>query len=202
MFELTALKPLFGILAMVFEVCSFLPYLRDIFARKTQPHIYSWLIWSILQTTAVAAMIIGGAGLGAWTLGIGAFFAVFIFLASFKYGTKNITVFDTICLMGALAAVVLWIIQKDPLYSVVLITAIDFIGFLPTYRKGFAEPYTETVLAYVLWTIAYFLGTLAIMTYSITTTLYIASLVVTDAICVAVLLAGRQRQKKIAAVKA
>jgi len=177
---------------MILAVISFLPYLKDIFAQKTKPHIYSWLIWSILQTTGVLAMIVGHAGWGALGLGIGSLFCIFIFFLSFKYGTKNITTFDTFCLLGAICAILVWVFLKDPLYSVILVTAIDFVGFIPTYRKGYFDPQSETVSLYVLSAVSNLLNLLAIGSYTVTTTLYVASLVITNVVCVSILLIRRR----------
>jgi hypothetical protein len=64
-------KEFFGVIAVIIGLASFFPYLRDIFLRKTTPHMYSWLVWSILQTIGVIAMIVGHAGYGAFGLAVG-----------------------------------------------------------------------------------------------------------------------------------
>lgn len=185
------LKLIFGIIAVALGLASFFPYVRDIFLKKTTPHIYSWLVWSILQTIGVIAMIGGNAGYGSFGLAMGGLVSVSVFLLSFKYGTKNITIFDTICLVGALIAVMVYFFQKDPLLAVILITVIDFIGFLPTYRKGYMEPQSETVTLYLLSAISNAFALVAIIDYSMTTVLYVGSLVITNGIIVAILLGRR-----------
>lgn len=57
-------KLIFGILSIVVAIVCFLPYFNDIFKRKTEPHMYSWLIWTILQGVGVAAQLKDGAGYG------------------------------------------------------------------------------------------------------------------------------------------
>lgn len=185
-------KAIFGFAALVLGVIPFFPYLRDIFAGKTKPHLYSWLVWSVLQTTGVVAMVLGGAGYGAMGLGFNAIFVFVVLALSFKFGTKNITLFDTFCFIGALAAVAAWIVEKNPLYSVVLVTLIDFVAFLPTYRKSYVEPYTETPLSYALWALSDVCGVAALASYSVVTTLYVASLIATNALCVAIILLRRR----------
>jgi len=185
-------KIIFGFLSTILAVLSFLPYLKDIFAQKTKPHIYSWLIWSILQTTGVLAMIAGHAGWGALGLGVGSFFCIFIFFISFKYGTKDITTSDTICLVGTICAILVWVFLKDPLFSVILVTIIDFAGFIPTYRKSYVNPQSETISLYALSAVSNLLNFLAIGNYSVTTALYVTSLVITNAVCVFILVARRR----------
>ncbi len=180
-------KEIFGIVAAIIGLVSFFPYLRDIFLRKTTPHIYSWLVWSILQTIGVVAMIMGHAGFGSLGLLAGGLVSISVSLLSFRYGTKNITKFDTVCLVGALLTVLIYFLQKDALTAVILITVIDFIGFLPTYRKGYFEPRSETVTLYLLSAISNVCALFAIENYSLVTTLYIGSLVVTNLIIVSIL---------------
>lgn len=88
-------KIILGVLATILGIISFLPYLRDILNKKTKPHVYSWLVWTIIQTVGVLAMIKGGASFGALALAVGSLFCITIFLLAFKYGTRNITKFDT-----------------------------------------------------------------------------------------------------------
>ncbi len=41
-------KVVLAVLSVVIAILwGFVPYFRDIFRRKTQPHAYTWLIWSI-----------------------------------------------------------------------------------------------------------------------------------------------------------
>jgi uncharacterized membrane protein HdeD (DUF308 family) len=181
-----------GIIATVISVISFFPYLRDVFRRKTQPHSYTWLIWTILQVTGVVAMFNNGAGIGALALTVGAFFCGYIFILSLKYGTKNITLFDTVCLIGALAAIAVYVFLHNPVLSVILITVIDFVGFLPTLRKAYVEPYSETISLYALGVIWSTFNIIAISTYSLTTTLYPSCILFANAVCCLVLWAKRK----------
>ncbi len=187
-----SLKLLFGIIATILAIVCFLPYLRDIVAKKTTPHIYSWLVWSILQTVGVIAIFQGGGQFGSLGLAVGLLFCISIFLLSFKYGTKNITKFDTLCLIGSMIAIVIWLIQRDHTLSVILITIIDFVAFLPTYRKGYAEPRSETSTTYLLSAISNVFALLALAQYSLTTSLYIVSLVASNSGIVLILLIRRK----------
>lgn len=187
------IKTICGIIATIVSIISFFPYLRNIFRRKTQPHSYTWLIWTILQVTGVVAMFNNHAGIGTLALAVGAVFCGYIFILSLKYGTKNITLFDTCCLVGALAAIVVYIFLHNPVLSVILITVTDFVGFLPTLRKAFAEPYTETISLYLLGVIWSAFNIVAISTYSITTTLYPSCILFANAVCCCVLWGRRKR---------
>jgi hypothetical protein len=187
-------KTVCGVIATLISMASYIPYLRDLFARKTQPHTYTWLIWTILQITGTVAMFSTGAGIGAMALAVGSVFCIFIFILSLKYGTKNITVFDTICLIGALAAIGVYLFLHNPILSVILISLIDFVGFLPTLRKAYAEPYSETLSMFALGVVWSGFNLIAISTYSISTTLYPACIMFANGLCAALLWIRRKSQ--------
>jgi hypothetical protein len=115
-----------------------------------------------------------------------------IFLLSIKYGTRNIKLFDTACLAAALVAVAFYLLVDNPVWSVVLVSIIDFVAFLPTYRKGFQEPNTETLSAYAIAAFGNGFSIFALQNYSVTTVLYLASLVASNSIFVAILLVRRK----------
>jgi hypothetical protein len=186
------IKTACGIIATIISMVAFIPYLKDIFRKKTQPHSYTWLIWTILQITGVVAMFNNGAGIGALALATGALFCMYVFILSLKYGTKNITVFDTVCLIGALAAIGIYIFLHNPTLSVILITVIDFAGFLPTLRKAYAEPYSETISLFTLGVVWSTFNLVAISSYSIVTTLYPAFILFANALCSALLWTRRK----------
>jgi predicted permease len=186
-------KFLFGIIGGILNVVSFIPYLLDIFKGKTKPHSYTWLIWSIIQTTGTIAIFLNGGAYGALGLAIGSLFCIAIFFLSFKYGTRNVTKFDSTLLIGALLAILVWIFTKNALYSIILVSVIDFSGYLPTARKGYEEPHTETISLYVMNAMTDILGLLALSTYSATTVLYLATLLFANTSLVTLLTLRRRR---------
>lgn len=181
-----------GVLALFIALVSFIPYLRDIFARKTTPHIYSWLIWGILQITASLAILQENSLYSALgSLGFG-LVSITVFFLSFKYGTKRITTFDTLCFVGALITIGVWVFLNNITLSVILVTVIDLLGFLPTYRKGYQEPYSETLFLFTCSAISNTLSLLAITHHSVSSSLYVASLVVTNVIFIIIVFLRRR----------
>ena len=189
-------KLFWALFSIVLTVIVFIPYIWDIFKKKTQPHIYTWLIWGILQSVATAAVLKGGGGYGSWSIAVGAFFCLSIFGLAFKYGTKNIKKFDLYCLIGAFLALIVYFLINNPLYSIILVATIDFTAFLPTFRKGYEEPYTETLLTFMLSALGNAISILALQNYSVTTMLYLITLFLTNSAFCIILLIGRNRTKK------
>lgn len=187
-----SLPIIFALASSLIGISCFVPYIRDIFIHKTKPHSYSWLVWTILQGTGAIAMFQGGAGIGVTSLAIGAFLCGFIFVLSFFYGTKNITTFDTACLIASLISLIFYFFAKDPLLTVILVSLIDFIGFIPTLKKSYFEPETETSSTYFLSGLSSILALGALEQFTPTTSLYLFSVVFTNLLC-AILLFFRKK---------
>lgn len=168
-------------------------YFKDIFAGKTKPHAFSWLVWAVLTAIAFAGQMYDNGGPGAWVTATTAAVCFIIFGLALTKGERYITTSDKLNLAGAGGALVLWFYTSDPVFSIILITFIDFLGFLPTVRKSFHKPHEETLIHYVLAGLKFVLAIIALDHYSVTTWLYPASLVVAN-LLFALMLIIRRRQ--------
>jgi len=188
-----SLKLIFAIISiLVFVGGGFLPYIRDIFLKKTQPHVYSWLIWVITQGTAVAGLWYGNGGWGTIIMFISVTFVFLVFLLSLKYGTHNITKGDTILLVASLLAVVVWWQLNSPLLAVAMVSIIDFVGYFPSYRKTFAEPWTETPFSWAAFSVANIFGMLALNEYNLLTLTYLITITIANIIILIICLLRRK----------
>ena len=165
-------KELIGGISTIVSLIAYVPYIRNLLKGKTRPHLFSWLVWSVLGGVAFGLQLSGGAGAGAWIMGIIGLMSFIIFLLSFKKGTKDIQVIDWFCLSGAMLALFFWIITKTPLLSVIFVILTDGLAFVPTVRKSYFRHYEETILMYVINTIKFVLSILATKNYSLITVLY------------------------------
>lgn len=165
-------KTLLGFSALAIAVISYIPYFRNIFLGKTRPHAFTWLVWGTLNAIAFAGQVQDNAGPGAWALGFTAFATLSIFVLSLFKGEKDIRRFDWFCLIGSFVAIIPWLITSDPLLSVVFITLIDVIAFMPTVRKSIKKPWQETLATYTLSIFKYFLIVAALERYTVVTTLF------------------------------
>lgn len=136
------------------------------------------MVWTITIGIATIAGFRDGGGYGNVSMCIGTILCGVIFLLSFKKGTKNINKFDLYCLILALAILIFYMFTNDGLTSVIAVSIIDTIAFLPTYRKASQEPHSETLSLYVLATISYALDFLALQNYTLTTSVFILTSVV------------------------
>ena len=185
-------KLLFGIISIVVASISYIPYFRDIFKNKTKPHLFSWFIFSITTGIIFALQMKGGAGVGGWITLILTFIFFIIFLLSFKYGTKDIKWIDIIFLILALLAIPIWLIAKQPVISVILLTSIDMLGFAPTVRKSWNNPYSETLSMYTVTIFRYILVFPSLETYNLLTLLFPIVWLIANTVLVIVLVYRRK----------
>lgn len=174
------IKIILTIIATIICVVAFFPYFKDTFSLKTRPHTYTWLIWAITQGTAVFGIWYGGGGWGALNLTVGTLFVIAVFLFSLKYGTKNITKSDTAILIVALSAIVVWWQLDKPLISVMMISAIDVIGYIPSFRKSYQEPWSETLISWILFSVSNIFAILALKEYNLLTVTYLVAITSTN----------------------
>ncbi len=172
------IKLLLAVTGSIIALLAYYPYIKSILKRQTKPHAYSWLIWSILLGTATVASIQGGAGFATIGLAILTIADIVVLLLSLKYGTKDITKSDTTLLTLALLAIILWWQLDSPLIAVFMVSAIDAVAHIPTYRKTFHDPYSESVLFWIAIFLSYILTLLASAHYSLLTVTYLATLTV------------------------
>ena len=165
-----------------------LPYLWDIFKGRVKPHPYTWFVWSVVSCIIFFGQIAKGAGIGALPTGASEIFTVIIFLFSLKYGFKGVTRTDTVFLILALLGLVPWIITKDPTLSVVTAVSIDLIAFVPTLRKTWKYPATETPILYGSNVLRHILALFSLQAYNVATTLHSIAMIITNTVMTGIIL--------------
>lgn len=172
-------------------LAAFIPYFRDIARRRTKPHAFSWFVWSVIMSISFFASLSKGGGYGAYAVGGTAAACLAVFVASLFRGEREITLVDGLSLAAALFGIVLWTVTSDPAAAVIIVTLVDAVGFIPTFRKSYWKPGQETLLMYALNAAGLAMSLFALQAVSLTTVLYPASVVVTNAIFVTVVMARR-----------
>lgn len=187
-------KELLSAAAIVLTFAMFVPYIRSIRRGWTKPHVFSWLIWALSTFVVFLAQLAGSGGVGAWPIGVSGLITAYVAaLAYSKKSDTTITRSDWVFLIVALAAVPCWLFTADPLWAVVILTALDLAGFGPTFRSAYSEPYSERIGFYSLGAVRNALAVLALEHYSVTTVLFPAAVGVACAAFVA-MVAYRRRQ--------
>jgi hypothetical protein len=169
-------KSLFGAAAIVLTFALFYPYVRSIILGETRPHVLSWVIWGLGTFTVFFAQLADGAGIGAWPIGLSALITSYVALLSWmKRSDLSITLLDWGCLVVALSALPIWLLTSSPLWAVLILTAIDLVGFGPTVRKAYAKPREERIWFFLLGALRNAFAIAALEHYSPTTVVFPAA---------------------------
>jgi uncharacterized membrane protein YhfC len=182
-----------GIAATAIALISYIPYFRDIIARRTRPHAFTWLIWGTLTAIAFVGQLVGHAGPGAWVTAFTALVCLVIAGIAVFDGERDIMRLDWIAFAGAGIALICWFLTRGPLLSVILITVIDNLGFVPTLRKSYERPYEETMSTYAMSGLKWILGLIALERFTVTTALFPLAIVIASWLFVVMLLIRRRQ---------
>ncbi len=165
-------KNLIGYISMIVAVAGYIPYYVTILNGKTKPHAFSWITWTFAIILVFVAQMSRGAGPGAWVTGISALACIGISVLALLMGDKDITRGDEMVFGVALASIPLWVVTRDPLWSVALMVIINHLGFIPTFRKTYRDPHSENLPFYYSVVIKFALGMVALDRLSLVTALF------------------------------
>lgn len=168
------MNELIAIIAILLTFIGYVPYIRDILKGKTRPHPYSWFVWGFATIVIAALQLSDNAGVGAYVTLCTGSIAFLVFILSLRFSTQ-ITRSDTIFFVAALVATAVWLVAEQPVLSITLLVGIDMLGFIPTIRKSWNTPYSETLTLYQIGTLRHFLSIFALQSYSYVTVLFPAT---------------------------
>ncbi|WP_417222146.1 hypothetical protein [Amphritea sp.] len=189
----THLKLIFSGLAILLTFVAFVPYIRSILRGNTRPHVFSWFIWGITTVIVFFAQLEAQGGIGAWPIGLSGVVTVGVAVLAFlKRADISITRTDWVFFTIALASLPFWYLTSDPLWTVVVLTLVDLLGFGPTMRKAYGFPHQENQLFFLSFMLRNVFVILALEHYSITTVLFPLSIAVACS-CLLMIVAYRRR---------
>lgn len=182
------MKETLAVAAALLAIAGNVPYIRDVLRGRVQPHAYTWLVWTLVTGITFFGQLAKGAGVGALPTFASGLFTVAIFSLSLRYGFKNPTRSDRAFLAVALAGLVPWVLTSDPTWSVVIAVGIDLVAFVPTLRKTWRAPMTETPLLYAMNVARHVLALFSLQAYNVATVLHSAAMIVTNGLMTAFIL--------------
>ena len=177
-------KLFLGIVAAIIGLVSYIPYFWGIYRGQIKPHGFTWFVWGVLTGIGFVAQLLSGGGAGSFLMLIYSLLCFSVAIIAFKQGHVKYVLFDWISLSGALFASGLWLLTKNPLTAVILISLSDGIAILPTMRKAYYYPNEESVLPWFVGVFTYIFSILALDSRSLTNWLYPASIIFFDLVFV------------------
>jgi hypothetical protein len=147
-------EALFGVLAGVIGAADTVPYVRDILAGSTRPYRWTWLIWGVLAIVVCFSQWADGAS---WSLIVAAVQAVltfFIFLLAMRRGEGRLGRVEAVMLAVAAGGVLGWVVADEPIVATVCVVAADLVGTAMMLPKTYRDPGSETLVTFVLASVA------------------------------------------------
>jgi len=142
---------LFALISTIIYMVGAIPYWKDVINGRTIPHVFSAWVWLILVWINVHVLwkneeyyslipsVIMFFSLIFWTI-----FGIFLIKK------VQINWFDYGCLVISLLMLLYYFTSNNILYTVIFTAIIDFLAFLPTFKKWWLQPWTESILIYIL----------------------------------------------------
>lgn len=161
-----------GVASGIFNVIGLIPYIRDILRHKTKPERATWWIWLTLNVIAFFAQLAAGATWSLFMTGAQLMAVLITAILSVKYGYGVFKKKDLLSLLIAMFGILLWKFTRDPLMALIIVIAVDALGFWLTLAKTWAAPHTETLIAWVFASISGTLGVLSVGELDLTKLIY------------------------------
>jgi len=154
--------------ATIFIVGGTVSYIRDIRRATVTPNLVTWFLWSLAPLIAVAAQLYSGSGTTVILTATVGLCPLIVFLYGLRRGSFKPTTFDWCCGIASVTALVLWQISGSGVVGVLFSIAADALGAIPTLRKTFSHPRSESPLFFGLFAISALVTLLTITEWSIT----------------------------------
>ncbi len=140
----------FVFIGAVIGMSGTLMYAWNTFKGLTQPNRVSWVLWTIAPMLAVASELRSGADwqwVTTFVIGLG---PAVVVLASFaNHGAVwRLGPFDLACGAASVGGLVLWILTSNDTLALCAFIAADALAALPTVRKAWRQPGTESAWAF------------------------------------------------------
>lgn len=197
--DIVTLKQILSFVAVTLTFLAYIPYYRDILKGKTHPHVYSWSLWAILTVLIFALQIKGGAGPAAYVTMAAGLLCLGVIGLGLKHGKRDITQSDTLVAILGLVAIGFWLIVDQPVISIILAVLADLLAFIPTIRKSWHKPHSETLSLYITNTLRFSLALIAVKEYTVLSSLWLVTWVIGNGLFSIMLV---MRRKAVAIVQA
>lgn len=136
----------------IISVLGSVTYIQDTLKGKSKPNRVSWSMWALSPLIGTAAALSVHADLWATVrIFLAGFLPLIIFFASFINPKSywKLTLFDFLCGCCSLLAIIVWQVLSSPTYAILFAVLGDGLATLPTLRKAWVHPETETGMTYV-----------------------------------------------------
>lgn len=171
---------IFWLIWFLLTLYAYWVYIYRTLQHRITPHLFTFLPSTIVMSIVTVAQLNNYAGWSTWITWATTLACIIIVAISPWYGEKNITKFDAYSLVACLCTIVVWILTKDDLIAVALSCIVNALAFLPTWRKIYFKPHTESTLVYFISAFRSFLSVISIHQFSMVNWLFPAYLILNN----------------------
>lgn len=170
-------------------------YLKSIIYGNTRPNLVSNFIWTLAPFLGTFFQIKAGAGLSALVIfmaGFGPFIVMIVSLLK-KNAYWKLNNFDLTCGLFSLVALLIYIFTHNLGVSILFAIASDALAYIPTIRKVWIFPESETWFIYVSGIISNILALLTIKDWIFTLYAFSISIIIFNSVVVFGILRNRTK---------
>lgn len=179
-----------GILAALIVFAAYPIYILSVFRGTTKPDRVTWWILAVDNVLIASSSYAAGAHTTVWIPALYTLEFLFVAIISVRYGagTYRLTWVQTICVLGAFIAMVLWYVFNQTELTLYISIAIDLLGIIPTIHKLYLQPASEDALAWGTATAGSLLNIFAIASWNVVDAIYPVYLLLTNGIIFSLIL--------------
>ncbi len=176
------IDPRFVYLAAAFSFVGAAGYIRDTVRGVTSPNRVTWSLWGIEGVLAFVVEVQQHVGLAALMTLVFGLIPILIVVASFRGhdGTWRIGHFDIVCGVLSVAGIVFWTQVHEPTVALVSFVVADQLAGLPTVRKAWLVPSSETAWTFFTGVVNTTITILSLREFTTLGALFPGAIFVTD----------------------
>ena len=191
------MKTTFIFVSSLLAFISPLIYAKAILKGQAKPHRTTRFVLLIITSLATASLFAQHDTVAVWLAGVSALQSILLFGLSIKHGMGGWAKTDILCLLIALAGIVIWQTTKDPSLALYASIAADFTGMLPAIIKTYKYPHTEIWSFFLLDVFAAIFSLLAVKTWTVQEFSYPLYIMIINSIMVLLIIRPKLARKSI-----
>lgn len=137
--------------AAVVGVAGIVPYVRDTLRGRTFPHRVTWSLWAFIPLVTLAVQFDEHVGIQKVVTASYVIVPATVVIASFaaRRGSFAVTAFDWACAAMSVAALAVFALTSSGDVTIAMLVVADACAGVPTVRKSYGAPESETWTAFV-----------------------------------------------------
>jgi hypothetical protein len=185
-------------LSLLFAVIGYGGYIRDTWRGETKPNRVSWSLWALAALVTLASQQKLNGGIQLLYTAMQVILPLTIFLVSFKdkKGYWKLTSFDYICGAISLVGIGLLLFTHHPLAALWLGIFTDFFASIPTIKKCYTDPDSESWKTYFFAIISSLTAVLTVKPWAFVNYSFAFYVMLINVVFTVLILMPRKKSKK------